>query len=201
MTKLRRAPPPKPPRQIGDYFAQSFVSDHYVRLKTGLKGDYWLDDDSEHVTRCATREGAERLAALMNQARDLARDHHLLRFGDDRRDRDQIAEYVAHFVAEALDTPHHYISPVEHKRDMLVEHGSFAGDLACYFAILDDAGTPATLSDFTAAAILRKKKTAIWHDRARETVRAWRHCFDPAISPAERAAKVVRDLDNTGNAV
>jgi hypothetical protein len=195
MARPARKPAAPAPRQIGDYFAVSYGHDHYLRLKTGLKGDHWLDDDSEDVTRCATREGAERLAALMNQARDLVRDQHLLRFATDKRDRDQIAAHIAHFVAEALDTPHRYVSPAEHTRDMLLEFGHDEGALARDFAILDAAGSPTSLDNFTAAAILRKKHTAILHDRAREVVRAWRRSFDASVAAADRAAAVRAELE------
>jgi hypothetical protein len=195
-----KAAEPKRP-QIGDYFAYRGLDDFSVRLKTGVRDGFLFGFDSEHVTKCATLEGAERLAALMNQARDLARDYRLVCNVDGPHGtRDQIAGYIARLVANALDTPIRYISPDEHTRDTLREYGRREGDLARFFAFLDAAGTPATLDDFKARAMLRRyavedrSVTYCDYDRSREVVRAWRRSFDANIPAADRAAKVLAEL-------
>jgi hypothetical protein len=181
--------------------------DFSVRLKIGALGGGFFSLDSEHITRCATFEGAERLAALMNQARDLGRDYRLVCNVDGRHGtRDQIAGYIARHVANALDTPHRYVSLEEHTRDTLHEYGRQVGDLARFFAFLDAAGTPATLDDFKARAMLRqhavndRSVTYCDYDRAREVVRAWRNSFDASVPAAERAAKVLAALASTETA-
>jgi hypothetical protein len=197
-----RQPPPKPPLQIGDYFPCRGLDDVSVRLKTGVLEGGFFSLDSEHITRCATLEGAERLAALMNKARDLARDYRMVcDVGGRHGTRDQIASYIARHVANALDVPHRYVSQDEHTRDALREYGTQVGDLARFFAFLDATGTPATLDDFKARAMLRQHAindpncTYCDHDRSREVVRAWHRTFDPAIPPADRAAKVLAELE------
>lgn len=191
--------------QVGDYFAHRGFNDFSVRLKTGvpISGDFFSPDD-EHIARCATFEGAERLAALMNQARDLARDYRLVYDVEGPHGtRDQIAGHIARHIAIALDTPHHYVSQDEHTRDTLREYGREVGDLARFFTFLDAAGTPATLDDFKARAMLRRHAindrsvTYCDHNRSREVVRAWRRSFDADIPAAERAAKVLAELAAT----
>lgn len=198
--KLIEAPRPK----IGDYFAHRGLDAFSVRLKTGpLDGGFFSLHD-EHVTQCATFEGAERLAALMNQARDLARDYHQVcsvcgQFGT----RDQVANYIARHVCTALDTPHRYVSLEDHTRDTLREYGRQEGDLARFFAFLDGKGTPATLDDFRARALLRhhaindRSVSYCDNDRSREVVRAWRRSFDATVPAAERAAKVLAAIAST----
>lgn len=191
---------PRPPVQIGDYFAYRGLDDYSVRLKTGVLHGGFFGLDSEHVTQCATLEGAERLAALMNHARDLVRDYRMVcDVQGPHGTRDQIAGYIARHVANALDTPHRYISLEEHTRDTLREYGRQEGDLARFFTFLDAAGTPATLVEFKARAMLRQhavkdaKCSYCDNDRSREVVRAWRRSFDPAIPAAERAANVLQE--------
>lgn len=190
------------PLQIGDYFAHIGLDDYSVRLKTGPLDDGFFSLRDEHITRCATFEGAQRLAALMNQARDLARDYRLVCMVDGPYGtRDQIAGYIARHVATALDTPHRYVSLDEHSRDTLSEHGRREGDLARFFAFLDAAGTPATLDSFKARAMLRRHAindrsvSYCDHDRAREIDRAWRRSFDASIPAADRAANVLAALN------
>lgn len=192
----------RPQIEIGDYFAHKGFDDYSVRLKTGPLDDGFFSLRDEHITRCTTLEGAERLAALMNQARDLARDYRLVcDVGGPHGTRDHIAGYIARHVATALDVPRGYISPEEHARDTLREHRGHEGELARFFAFLDAAGTPATLDDFKARAILRRQSITdrsfgyCDHDRAREVTRAWRRSFDAAVPAADRAAKVLAALD------
>lgn len=204
MAKSKHAPPPRKPIQIGDYFAYRGLNDFSVRLKTGRLDDRFFSLHDEHITQCATLEGAERLATLMNLARDIARDNHLLcnpggQFGT----RDQVAAYVAHHVSRALDTPFRYVSLDEHARDTLREYGSQSGDLARFFAFLDAAGTPTTLDDFKARAMLRRHAindpnvSYCDNNRSREIDRAWRRTFDPEIDAATRAAKVLAALETS----
>lgn len=196
--KSRTKMPTRAPVQVGDYFPYKGLDDFSVRLKTGYLDNGFLSLDSEHITGCATREGADRLSTLMNLARDLARDHHLIRNPEGRfSDRDQIAAYIARMVAQALDTPFRYILLEEHARDQLHEYGRQEGDLVRFFTFLDSKGTPATLDEFKARALLRNHAvkdancTYCDHDRAREVVRAWRRTFDPSISAADRAQTVL----------
>ncbi len=186
-------PEKKPkPLNVGDYFAYDCLGDHHVRLRTGPRT--W--NDSERAVGCVTREGAERLAVLMNHARDLARDHHLIsnfagyKGGDSR---DWVSSVIAHCVCNAVDTPAPLRSPVAHTRDMLLTSGD--GELTQCFEYLDAAGTPATLDNFAAGVLVRKEKVAIGHDRCREIVRAWRRTFDPSIPAAARAAKVMDEVE------
>lgn len=187
--------------QIGDYFAHQGIDCCSVRLKTGALDDGFFSLHDEHITQCATLEGAQRLTALMNQARDLARDYHLVcNVGGQFGSRDQTAGYIARHVANALDTPHRYVSLDEHARDALREYGRQVGDLARFFAFLDGAGTPATLDDFKARAMLRRHAindpdcSYCDHDRSREVVRAWLRSFDASVPAAERAAKVLASI-------
>jgi len=197
-----RSKPAETPRpQIGDYFAHKGFDDYSVRLKTGALDDRFFSPQDEHITRCATLEGAQRLASLMNQARDLARDYRLVcNIEGPHGTRDQIAGYIARHVANALDTPHQWVDPDEHTRDTLREYGRQVGDLARFFAFLDSKGTPATLDSFKARAKLRhhaiSDRTVSYcdHNRAREVDRAWRRSFDANVPAAERAAKVLADL-------
>lgn len=207
-SRLKRSKPVETPRpQIGDYFAHVGLDAFSVRLKTGPLDDGFFSLRDEHVTQCATLEGAQRLAALMNQARDLARDYRQVcsvdgQFGT----RDQVAGYIARHVANALDTPHRYVSLDEHSRDTLREYGRQTGDLARFFAFLDAAGTPTTLDDFKARAMLRRHAinspdcSYCDNDRSREVVRAWRRSFDASVPAAERAAKVLAALASTETA-
>lgn len=190
-----------PRTQIGDYFAHAGLDGPGVRLKTGPLDDKFFTLLDEHVTRCATLEGAQRLAALMNEARDLARDYRLVcDVEGPHGTRDQIASYIASHVANALDTPHRWIDPEEHTRLTLREYGHDVGDLARFFAFLDSKGAPATLESFKARALLRKHSiedrsvSYCNHGRAREIERAWRRSFDASIPAEKRAAKVHADL-------
>ena len=200
--KPRQTVAKPPPIEIGDYFGYKGLHDFSVRLKTGVRDRGLFSDDSEHITQCATLEGAKRLAVLLNCARDLARDHHLVcsqtsQFGT----RDQVAAYIARQVAQAVDTPFRYVSLEEHARDTLREYGRQVGDLARFFAFLDDSGTPSTLDEFKARAMLRRHAindpscSYCDHDRSREVARAWRRTFDPAVQAADRAARVLAELD------
>ncbi|MCP1852827.1 MULTISPECIES: hypothetical protein [unclassified Bradyrhizobium] len=197
-----KLPAPKPPIEIGDYFAHRGLDNVTVRLKTGPLDNNFFSLRDEHITQCSTFEGAERLAALMNQARDLARDYRMVsNIGGQFGGRDQIAGYIARHVANALDVPHRYVSPDEHTRETLNEYGRQVGDLARFFAFLDATGTPATLDDFKARAMLRRHAindrdcTYCDHDRSREVVRAWRRTFDPSTAAADRAAQVLREIE------
>lgn len=199
--KKRSKPVETPRPQIGDYFAYIGLDGCSVRLMTGPLDDGFFSLRDEHVTKCATLEGARRLAALMNQARDLARDHYLVFEGHGKRDaRDTTAEYISRHVARALDVPFRYVAPEEHTRDKLLEWGRQVGDLARFFAFLDAAGTPGTLDDFKARAMLRRHAindrdcSYCDHDRSREVVRAWRRTFDASVPAADRAAKVLARL-------
>lgn len=189
------------PLQIGDYFAHTGLDDYSVRLKTGpLDGGFFSLRD-EHITKCATLEGAQRLAALMNHARDLARDYRLVcDVEGPHGTRDQIAGYIARHLAKALDTPHRYVAQDEHTRETLREYGCQVGDLARFFAFLDAAGTPATLDDFKARAMLRRHAindrsvSYCDHDRSRDVARAWRRSFDADVPAAARAEKVLAEI-------
>lgn len=190
--------------QIGDYFAYKGLDGFSVRLKTGPLDDGFFSLRDEHVTQCATIEGAERLAALMNQARDLARDYRMVcSVGGQFGTRDEVAGFIVRHVANAVDTPHHYVSLVEHTRDTLREYGRQVGDLERFFTFLDAAGTPATLDDFKARAMLSRHAvndrsvSYCDHNRAREIARAWRHTFDASVPAAERAAKVLAAIAAT----
>jgi hypothetical protein len=103
---MRRPKPVEKPRvQIGDYLAQSiWGTDWYVAQKTG---DGWTDYKRAGFA-CATKEGTEKLAALMNAARDLGDRGHLITSSSMYRDTDPrlwALEIIASAVAKATNGP------------------------------------------------------------------------------------------------
>lgn len=101
--KHTRAEPAPGPVEIGDYFAYSIFDDWYVGQKTGTG---WRDHT--HGPHCSTEHGARAMAALMNQARDLAHNWRSVRNGSPWKDGDPQAwavHMIASAVCDAVDSP------------------------------------------------------------------------------------------------
>jgi hypothetical protein len=190
--KQRKAPSPRPLKP-GDYFRCKYGNGQYVHLKIG---PHWTDD--VHVATCATERGAERLAALMNEARDLVRDFHDVTSSSPYKlqsPRDWAAHCIAAALCEALDTPLPYCDPREQARDSILYFERLPGDepgapLAKLFEVLDAAGTPTTLDD-AAARFALLKHSSLGRRHYTEVIRSWRRSFDKSIAVIDRAEKAI----------
>lgn len=91
------------PIQIGEYYAMSIFDDWYVSQKTGPG---WKDYTSG--SHCHSERGARQLAALMNQAREVAEDWCAIRQTSPWKDCDPQAwaiHMIACAVCKAVDSP------------------------------------------------------------------------------------------------
>lgn len=100
----RKSKPVEKPRpQIGDFVARD-VSGWCIYRQTGP--GYW--DTEFFGCACATQEGAEKLAVVMNAARDLADHHHLFKTTSMYRDTDSklwALSCIVAAVSKAIDGP------------------------------------------------------------------------------------------------
>ncbi|SDC08880.1 hypothetical protein SAMN05216337_1001225 [Bradyrhizobium brasilense] len=192
---MKRSKPAETPRpQIGDYFAsRPYDSRGRVHMKIG---PHWMDD--AYITGAATQRGAERLAALMNAARDLARDYSEIATSSPYKGlstRDWVAHCIAASLCEAVDTPLPYFDWSEEARYSLLYFDPREGityDLIKFFQLLDAAGTAADLDDGVARRVLLKHST-LGRRHFPEVIRAWRRSFNASVPAAERAAMVLAE--------
>lgn len=192
---MKRAQPKPSFPAIGDYFASRPYGSHgHVHMKIGPN---WMDD--AHITGAHTQRGAERLAALMNAARDLARDYSEISVSSPYKDvsaRDWAAHCIAASVCEALNTPLPYFDWAEEARHSLLyfepHPGTSICDLAQLFEVLDAAGAPADVDDGVARRAMLKRST-IGRRHFPEVIRVWRRSFSAMVAACDRAAAVLAE--------